>query len=691
MTENTGHTEIKKLKGIGEKKAQAFKRLGVEYADDLVLYFPYRYEDRSIFKKIAETENDEAVCLNVIMADEPRLAHIRKGMDLVKIKAFDETGRLDITFFNQSYVKNMLRRGTAYNLYGRIKVEGSRYSMINPVFEQEDKPGDIIGSVLPVYSSTSGLSQKDIRSSVKQALELYGFEEPLNLELVNKYRLCSSEFALRNIHFPSDYAALNSARRRIAFEELFILSCALGTLRKNSSKKSAFKYVRLNLSEFYASLPFSPTKAQLRAIDEALSDIKSGSVMNRLVQGDVGSGKTLVASALIYINCINGYCSAMMAPTEILAEQHYNTLKGFLAPFGFSVALLTGSVSSKDKKIIKEKLKSGEIDLIIGTHALFSADVEYKDLALIITDEQHRFGVAQRSAIISKGSSPNVLVMSATPIPRTLALIIYGDLDVSVIDELPPGRQKTDTFAVNEAYRERLEGFILKTVSEGHQVFIVCPKVEEGGEDDADDFSPSSGLKSSEEYSNELSRKFKNLKVGCVHGRLSPDAKESVMSDFTEGNLDVLVSTTVIEVGVDVPNATLMIIENAERFGLSQLHQLRGRVGRGKAKSYCILVSDAKNEEARERLKIMCSTNDGFKISEEDLRLRGPGDFFGSRQHGLPELHIANLSTDTNILKAAHEEAEALLNKDPQLSSPENNLLRKRVDRIFINSESMFN
>ena len=410
--------------------------------------------------------------------------------------------------------------------------------------------------------------------------------------------------------------------------------------------------------------------------------------MNRLVQGDVGSGKTLVAAALCWLARENGFVSAFMAPTEILSEQHFATLSGLLAPFGMRVGKLTGAMSAREKRTAKAAIAAGEYDLVVGTHALFSEDVEYTRLGLIITDEQHRFGVRQRSALIGKGEKPHVLVMSATPIPRTLALMIYGDLDVSIIDELPPGRQKVDTFAVDESYRARLNGFIRKLAEEGRQVFVVCPKVE----DDEDEETPGEKkLKSAEEHAKELAREFPELSVGCVHGRMKPRDKDAVMAAFVRGETDILVATTVIEVGVDVPNAALMIIENAERFGLSQLHQLRGRVGRGRHKSWCILVSDNKGEEVKARLSIMSKTNNGFEISEEDLRLRGPGDFFGARQHGLPEMHVADLGADTQVLKTAQEEAKALLAADPQLSLPEHAALRERIETLFRNNTDSFN
>ena len=455
-------------------------------------------------------------------------------------------------------------------------------------------------------------------------------------------------------------------------------------MHRERSLDEGIKLKAFDMEKFWRSLPFAPTGAQRRAVAQAAADMASGAVMSRLVQGDVGSGKTLVAAALIWLCAKNGYTSAFMAPTEILAEQHYHTLTGMLAPFSLRVGKLTGSMSAKEKRAVKVQLQQGQLDLIVGTHALISQDVEYDRLALVVTDEQHRFGVNQRSALTGKGAKPHVLVMSATPIPRTLALIIYGDLDLSIIDELPPGRQKVDTFTVDESYRARLNGFIRKQVQEGRQVFVVCPMVEENEELPVK-------LKSAQEHAAQLAAVFPELKIGCVHGRMKAKDKEQTMAAFVAGEIDVLVATTVIEVGVDVPNASLMVIENAERFGLSQLHQLRGRVGRGCHKSYCVLVSDNDSPEVKARLSIMSKTNDGFRISEEDLRLRGPGDFFGARQHGLPEMHVADLGADVDVLQRAQEESRRILALDPELKLPEHKALREKVDRLYEANSCGFN
>jgi ATP-dependent DNA helicase RecG len=679
-------TDIRYLKGIGEKKALAFHKLGVFSLYDLLHYFPRRYEDRSVVKSLALTQDGETVCVRGMVADTPRLARIRRGLDLVKFRIVDESGMAEITYFNQAYRKDQISKGESYIFYGKIEGLGVRRSMVNPVCEKESDVGYLTGRILPVYRIASGLTQRNLLDSVRQGLALCGetLPELLPEDIRRQEELCSARFAFENIHFPADAKALEIARRRMIFEELFVLACALGKLREKRIRASGIQFAPTDYDVFWRALPFTPTGAQLRAVREAEADLTSGTVMNRLVQGDVGSGKTLVAAALIWAAWKNGRCSAFMAPTEILAQQHLATLTALLSPFGVRIGKLTGSSGAKEKREIKTALREGKLDLVIGTHALFSEDVEYANLGLVITDEQHRFGVEQRSALIEKGARPHVLVMSATPIPRTLALILYGDLDVSIIDELPPGRQKVDTFAVDESYRSRLNGFIRKLAGEGRQIFVVCPMVEENEE-------LSQELKSAEEHAKELQQTFPELRVACIHGRLKPKEKDAIMASFVSGETDILVSTTVIEVGVDVPNAALMVVENAERFGLSQLHQLRGRVGRGTHKSWCILVSDASGDEVRARLDILCKTNDGFRIAEEDLRLRGPGDFFGSRQSGLPEMHVADLGADAQILQRAQQAALRLLEKDPELSSLANVPLREHVERLFKTNTDRFN
>ncbi len=672
------NTDIRYIKGVGEARAKAFSKLGIATLGDLISYFPRTYEDRTVIKPISMLVPDETVCVKAMAAAAPRLTHVRKGLDLVKVRVVDEGGALELTFFNQSFVKDMIKPGETYVFYGKVTGSYRRLEMLNPVFEKEGAR-NITGRIMPVYRLTAGLSQNVLAAAVRQGLEacLEQLPDDLPPAVREKYRLAQARYAYENIHFPDSPEALNIARRRLIFEELFVISAAMGYMRQGRSAKKGRGLKPVDLSEFYGALPFQLTGAQRRAIEQSVGDMTRDTPMNRLVQGDVGSGKTVVAAACCWFAFKNGCQSAFMAPTEILAEQHYRSLSALLEPLGMRVGLLTGSMTAKQKREVVGQLKLGELDTVIGTHALLSESVEFFDLALVITDEQHRFGVEQRSALSSKADAPHVLVMSATPIPRTLALIIYGDLDVSIIDELPPGRQKVDTYTVSEALRERTYKFMRKLVGEGRQVFVVCPMVEESETADED-------LKSAQEYAKKLQTEiFPDLKVALVHGRMKAKEKDAVMAAFAAGDIDILVSTTVIEVGVDVPNAALMVVENADRFGLSQLHQLRGRVGRGKHKSYCILFEGAGGAVSRERLKIMTETNDGFAISEADLRLRGPGDFFGSRQHGLPEMKIANLASDMDTLSKAQEAAQALLKADPGLTLPENRALREKIERLF--------
>jgi ATP-dependent DNA helicase RecG len=575
-------------------------------------------------------------------------------------------------------VKDQIKPGESYVFYGKVGGTARRLEMLNPVFEKKTA-GLLTGRIIPVYRLTAGVSQNVIANAVRQGLETCGDALPdmLPSAVREAHQLAQARYAYENIHFPASVEALELARRRLIFEELFVVSAAMGFLRRGRSVKKGRGLGEADVTEFLRALPFEMTNAQKRALAEALGDMKRNVPMNRLVQGDVGSGKTAVAAACCWYAWKSGCQSAFMAPTEILAEQHYRSLSALMEPLGVRVGLLTGSMTAKQKKTVVSGLSLGEIDVIIGTHALISAGVEFFDLALVVTDEQHRFGVEQRSALGRKTDAPHVLVMSATPIPRTLALIIYGDLDVSVIDELPPGRRRVETYSVGEKHRARIYNFMRRQVDEGRQVYVVCPMVEESETADED-------LKSAEEYAENLRKDiFPDLRIALVHGRMKGKDKDRVMASFAAGEIDILVATTVIEVGVDVPNASLMVVENADRFGLSQLHQLRGRVGRGGHQSYCVLFEGAGGETARERLKIMRETNDGFRISEEDLRLRGPGDFFGSRQHGLPELRVANLASDMQVLSRAQKAALGLLARDPELKEPAHRALRERIDRLF--------
>ena len=677
------NTDIRYIKGVGEARAKALAKLGVTDLRSLLSYFPRAYEDRRACKKIAGLVPGEMSCVCAVVAGEAKLSRIRKGLDLVKLCVVDESGTLELTYFNQSYLKNTFHTGETYVFYGRAEGTPRRLQMTNPLFEREGERR-ITGRIMPIYPLTAGVSQSMLYKAVEQGLAACVDELPdiLPEDVRLAHQLCHTRFAYENIHFPADDEALAAARRRLAFEELFLLALGLKLLRSRRTFVAGKRCRDTDPSPFFAALPFSLTAAQRRAVDDIARDLSLERPMNRLCQGDVGSGKTMVAAAAIYMAAKNGLQCALMAPTEILAEQHYRSLAPLLAPLGISCALLTASTRAKERRALSEALRSGELSLVIGTHALLSPDVQYQNLGLVVTDEQHRFGVDQRAALSAKGENPHLLVMSATPIPRTLALMIYGDLDVSVLDELPPGRQKIDTFAVPSSYHARIYAFLRKLVQEGRQAYIVCPMVAENDE------LPDE-RKAVTAYAEHLQTEiFPDLRVAPIHGKMKPKEKDAVMRAFAAHEIDVLVSTTVIEVGVDVPNAALMLIENAECFGLSQLHQLRGRVGRGQHKSYCVLVSDNKGEENRARLKIMSSTNDGFAIAEEDLRLRGPGDFFGSRQHGLPALRVADLSCDLSLLHETQSAAEQLLAADAELAA--HPLLKARIELLFsLNADAM--
>ena len=676
-------TDVRYIKGVGEQRQRLLEKLGIHTLRDLIGFFPRNYEDRSAVVDIADAELEQPACIRAMVWESPRLSRIRKGMELVRFRVSDDSGSLIITYFNQSYVKDQFHTGREYLFYGKVSGVPSQKTMSNPVFEPADGPRRAVGRIVPIYPLTAGISQKRIQSAVAQGLDACGDVLPdyLPPAVARRFSLADTAFSYRNIHFPTSFPALAQARRRLIFEELFVLAAALGWIRARRGERQGRALAYHDPAPFYASLPYSPTGAQRRCAEAAFRDMCAGKQMNRLIQGDVGSGKTLVAAACIWLVRQNGCQAAFMAPTELLAEQHYHTLSDLLSPLGVRVERLVGSMTPRQKRQALARLAAGEADLAVGTHALLSEQVSFQNLALVVTDEQHRFGVEQRTALSAKGAHPHVMVMSATPIPRTLALMLYGDLDVSVLDELPPGRQKVDTFAVGEEMRPRLNRFIRKLVSEGRQVYVVCPMIQENEEG-------MPHVKNVLEHTQSLRDTFPDLRISCVHGKQKPREKDAVMAAFAAGELDILAATTVIEVGVDVPNAALMLIENAERFGLSQLHQLRGRVGRGKHKSYCVLISDHKGEESRARLKILCRTNDGFRISEEDLRLRGPGDFFGSRQHGLPEMRIADLCTDMSLLESAQEAAGAVLQADPELAAPENAALRERVENLFRKTDS---
>ncbi|MGM9522823.1 MAG: ATP-dependent DNA helicase RecG [Faecousia sp.] len=645
---------IRTIAGIGPKKAALFAKLGIETLGDLLHFYPRDYEDRTRITPIASLEVDQPACFIASVVTTPQTHRIpkpgQKTLEVTKFAVADHTGRLNLTFFNAAYSAGKLERGETYCFYGALTGDYLGYAMTNPLFEPLDAAGTITRRIMPIYPLTAGLNNKAIMQAVAAALARCTPTETLPEALRENYGLCDAATALQEIHRPSSIEALEEARRRLIFEEFYIFSAALAIVRAKRSVRAVQPFQTEGMEEFYRALPFRLTNAQMRVIEEILADFRSGKPMSRLVQGDVGSGKTMVAAAAAFCAAKNRKQTALMAPTEILAKQHFDRLAPLMEPLGVRCALLTGSMTPQQKLTRRKELAEGVYDLIIGTHALLTESTTFQNLGFVIADEQHRFGVSQRAALLSKGEQPHLLIMSATPIPRTLALILYGDLDVSVIDELPPGRQKVDTFLVDERYRKRLNGFIRKQAEEQHQTFIVCPAIEE---------SETDSLKSAEQWAQTLrDYVFPDLRVALLHGKMKGAEKEQIMSAFAAHEYDILVSTTVIEVGVDVPNATLMIVENADRFGLSQLHQLRGRIGRGEAKSYCILVSDNPSKETRARLKALCATNDGFRIAEEDLNLRGPGDFFGSRQHGLPAFRIGNLAQNMTVLAQAQEAAK---------------------------------
>lgn len=668
-------TDIRYLKGVGESRAALYQKLGIETVEDLLYHIPRRYIDLTRPTPLAAAVPGQKCAVRALLAAKGREQRIRRGLSLFKLTAVDGPVTLHITFFNAKYTVEALREGEEYIFYGTVT--GGFYSrqMDSPqVFRPEEA-----GTLLPVYSLTQGLSNKMVSRQVTEALNrVEQLPDPLEGSgLPQQYGLLSYSQALHAVHFPPDWQAIETGRNRMVFDELLCLSLCFARMREGRHRLHVPPMRMQPLTEYYRALPYELTGAQQRAIAEAMSDMCSGTPMNRLVQGDVGSGKTAVAAALCYFAHQNGAQSTLMAPTEILAQQHYNSLAPLLGSLGMQVALLTGSLSPKKKETLKAALAAGEIDLCIGTHALLTDDTAFANLGLVVTDEQHRFGVQQRAALRQKGKDAHVLVMSATPIPRTLAMIVYGDLEISVIDELPAGRRPIRTYLIDSTIRQRAFGYIKKHLDEGYQAYLVCPAVQSEDEDTA-----AASLKSAVEYAEELAHgAFGDYRVGLLHGKMRPAQKEKVMAEFAAGEIQLLVATTVVEVGVDVPNAVIMMVENAERFGLSQLHQLRGRVGRGQVQSHCILLSDTENPDTLERLRVLCGTNDGFKIAEEDLKQRGPGDFFGERQHGLPEMKIADLAADSRLLQKAREAADALTERDPTLHTLP--VLARRVERLM--------
>lgn len=668
-------SNIQFIKGIGEKRAKLFNSLGIFNVDSLVHFYPRKYEDWSNTISVSDAEDGENVCIKATMITPVKESMIRRGMTLYKCKFSDGEGVINVTIFNNKYLAQSLRIYNDYVLFGKIEKNFTTASMSSPKIEAIDKAV----AIHPIYPATGKLTSNAISNAVKNALNnLESIAETLAKEIRDEYNLISLDKAVRSIHFPDSMDEFEDARKRLIFEELLTLQLGLLKLKSNKKNKTSIKIEHDYSAQFEKLLAFEMTNAQKRTVRECIGDISSHYVMNRLIQGDVGSGKTAVAASVIYTVIKNGFQAAMMAPTEILANQHYQSISSILSSTGLKIRLLTGSVSAKEKREIKSLLMDGEIDLLIGTHAIIQNDVEFKNLGLVVTDEQHRFGVKQRADLANKGVGTHTLVMSATPIPRTLGLIIYGDLDISILDELPPGRQEIRTDVVNSGYNSRVYKFIRDAVDRGEQCYIICPAVEEGETD----------LKSATQFAEELSNgAFKGYNLGLLHGKMKAKEKDSVMTAFANGDIQILVATTVVEVGVDVANATIMVIENAERFGLSQLHQLRGRVGRGSKKSFCILISDSKSQNAVDRLMVMKKNSDGFKIADEDLKARGPGDFFGEKQHGLPQLKIADMLEDIEILHQTRDCAQKILTEDFNLDLEKNKHLCNQITKMFRQSE----
>ena len=676
--------DIKYIKGVGPNRAVLLNKLGIFTLGDLITYYPRDYEDRSKPKKICDVANGEEVLVQGIVQSKLVESRIRKGLTLYRTKIADDTGFMEIVWYNQSYLKNQIKQGQVYNFFGKVSLKYNKKEMNSPVFDIDTKTKNT-GKIVPLYPLTYSLSQNVLRGIIENGIkEIEGqLPETLPEYILKNYSLYDINTAIKQIHFPDNFEKYELARKRLAFEELLIMQLALLTLKKSYThqEKGIVFDKNIKMADLIDNLPFKLTKAQLRVLEEIDDDMESEKPMNRLLQGDVGSGKTIVSIISAYKAVKSGYQVAIMAPTAILASQHLESFTQILGAYGIKCELLISNITKKRKEEMLERLKNDEIDVIIGTHALLEENVVFKNLGLVVTDEQHRFGVKQRGTIVAKGNNPDTLVMTATPIPRTLALILYADLDISIIDELPPNRQKIDTFAVTKRLEERVNNFVKKQIDEGRQAYIVCPLVEENEEINAQ-----SVLELAERYKNEV---FVDYKVEYLHGKMKPKEKDEIMEKFKKGEIDILISTTVIEVGVNVPNASIMIVENAERFGLAQLHQLRGRVGRGEYKSYCILKYQGNSDIIRQRMSIMQETNDGFKISEKDLELRGSGEFFGTKQHGLPEFKIANIFQDMPMLKNIQSIASNILQEDPELEQEKNKRLKHEVEKKFVENIEM--
>jgi ATP-dependent DNA helicase RecG len=654
--------DIQYVKGVGPKRAKLLKKLGINTVEDLLFYFPKDYENRSDILKIEDLKVGEKQTFRGYIAGSPREIKTSKVI-ITKVPVKDGTGAVELVWYNQPYIKNNFKIGEEYIINGKLQFKYGQLIVENPVLEKSEDFKLNTGRIVPIYGLTEGLTQNAIRKIVFNALHDYvqEVEEFFDEEFLSEKGLMDIKNALININFPQNEAYLEQAKYRFKYQELFLLQMALFLMKRSVKGKKGIKFERVELKPFLMGLPFKLTSAQIKVLKEIIADMNSHKVMNRLVQGDVGSGKTVVAACSMYIAAKNGYQVAMMAPTEILAKQHYHTLKELFRNTDIKIGLLSGSISPSNKKEVLEKIKNGDYDIVVGTHALIEDNVIFNNLGFCITDEQHRFGVRQRALLTQKGENPDVLVMTATPIPRTLALILYGDLDISIIDQLPPGRKKVKTYVISSSVRKKAYEFAMKEVKKGRQVYVVCPLIEESDKINA--------MSAEIVYREIYEDAFKEAKVGLLHGKMTDSDKEKVMEEFVNGKIDILVSTTVIEVGVNVPNATVMIVENAERFGLAQLHQLRGRVGRSEFQSYCILISYSNSDIAKKRLGVLAQTSDGFKIAEKDLEIRGPGEFLGLRQHGLPEFKIANIFEDIDVLKRVQKDVEELLEKDPKLEN----------------------
>lgn len=678
--------EVQFVKGVGPTRAKSLNKLGIYTLEDLITYYPRDYEDRSQIKKISEVQDGEKCTIEAraITAVTTRMMGRYKSIE--KLIVTDETGNCTITWFNQIYISKQIKRGQTYRFFGKMSIKNGIRELNSPVFDSYGNSNNT-GKIVPVYPLTYDVKASTIRKVIQNGLALVGnLDETMPDYIINKYNLDSYDKAIKQIHFPNDFDSFRKARRRLVFDELLAMQLGLLKLKGENNKEiKGIKYdENVQMSDVINDLPFKLTNAQLKVLEEINSDMESEKPMNRLLQGDVGSGKTIISVIAAYKAVKSGYQAVILAPTMILANQHLENFNITLGKYGINCVSLVGGMTAKQKRLVLEKIQTGEADVIIGTHALLEENVEFKKLGLVVTDEQHRFGVRQRSAIISKGQNPDVLVMSATPIPRTLALILYGDLDISIIDELPPNRKKIETVAVSKKMEERINNFIKKQIDEGRQAYIVCPLVEES--ENLDSAKLESATELAEKYKTGV---FKDYRLECLHGKMKSKEKDEIMQRFKNGEIDILVSTTVIEVGVDVPNASIMVIENAERFGLAQLHQLRGRVGRGPYESYCILKYAGNSEATRQRMETMVKTDNGMIVAEKDLELRGSGDFFGTAQHGLPEFKIANLFQDTEQLKEVQSLAISIIGNDPKLENEENKKLDKLVREKFTSKEEI--